>query len=278
MQLIDGRALARDILDTVQKQIAALDFQPVFCDVLVGNDPASVQYVEMKEKRAEKVGFSVHRARFPETITTTELVQEIETINKLPNMCGLIVQLPLPDHIETQKVLDAIEPAIDVDVLGSVNTELFYGGNARFVFPTAAAVVEVLASVGVVPGVSQKQFVVVGQGALVGRPVTYLLREAGASVAVIDQATEAPAQIFATADVVISAVGKDKLISGEHIKQGVIIVDAGTSEADGNIVGDVDIASVSGKASHVSPVPGGVGPVTIAKLFKNVLKAAKRLQ
>ena len=273
MQIIDGRKIQKDILEKIKSEVATLPFQPVFCDVLVGDDPASAQYVRMKGKTAESVGIKFHNANFPNSITTEELIKEIENLNKMPNMCGVIIQLPLPTHIDRQQVMDAIDPRIDVDCLGTSRGEKFYNGDTTLGFPTALACMELLDSVGM--GLENKKIVVLGQGALVGKPVTALLNFRGLAPQVINSKTENSAELIKDADVIISGMGKGKYITGEMIKEGAIIIDAGTSEMSGGIVGDVDLDSVANIAGFVSPVPGGVGPVTVAMLLKNVLTVAK---
>jgi methylenetetrahydrofolate dehydrogenase (NADP+)/methenyltetrahydrofolate cyclohydrolase len=270
--IIDGREIAKGILKEIKTEVAKLDFQPVFCDVLVGEDPASKQYVGMKQKAAERMGFRFRPANYPSDITTDKLIAEIKRISQEPNMCGLIVQLPLPLSIDKQAVLDSIDPRIDVDCTGKVNTDLFYAGNAYVEFPTAAAVMELLDNTKV--DLSGKKCLVVGFGQLVGRPVSFLLEQRGLKVDVARSKTENILELMKQADVIVSATGKSKLITGDKIKQGSIIIDAGTSESDGGIVGDVDLESVKEVAGFVSPVPGGVGPVTVAKLLANVLKVA----
>jgi methylenetetrahydrofolate dehydrogenase (NADP+)/methenyltetrahydrofolate cyclohydrolase len=271
--LIDGRKIAKEILSEIKLEVNKLSFRPVFCDVLVGSDPASKQYVGMKARAAEQVGFKFRPANYPSDITTHELITEIKKISREPHMCGLIVQLPLPLAIDKQAVLDAIEPKIDVDCTGKINTDLFYAGKAYVKFPTAAAVMELLDSAKT--DLKNKSCLVVGFGQLVGRPVSFLLEQRGLQVNVARSKTENILELMKQADVIVSATGKPKLITGEKIKPGSIIIDAGTSESDGGIVGDVDLASVRDVAAFVSPVPGGVGPVTVAKLLSNVLKVAK---
>ncbi len=273
MKILDGRKIAADILDEVKLEVGKLPFQPVFCDVLVGGDPASAQYVKMKGGTAEKVGIKFRTANYPENISTNDLVAEIQKIGREQSMRGLIVQLPLPPSIDRQAVLDAIDPKIDVDCTGSVNTDLFYAGKAYVEFPTAAAVMKILDSAGI--NLRGKNILVVGFGQLVGRPVSFLLRQRGLKVEVARSKTENIDELMKNADVIISAVGKPKLITGDKIKPGSVIIDAGTSESQGGIVGDVDFESVKDAADFVSPVPGGVGPVTVAKLLFNVLKTAK---
>lgn len=271
--ILDGKKIAAEILEKVKSEVSKLSFQPVFCDVLVGDDPASQQYVRMKGKTAEKVGIKFRNAEYPASIGTQELIAEIKKIGQEPNICGLIVQLPLPQSIDKQAVLDAIDPKIDVDCTGQVNTDLFYEGKAYVEFPTAAAVMASLDSTGV--DFLKKKFLVMGFGQLVGRPVSFLLKQRGFEVGVARSKTENAEQLLKQADVIVSAVGKPKLITGEKIKAGAIVIDAGTSESQGGIVGDVDFESIKDVASFVSPVPGGVGPVTVAKLLSNVLKVAK---
>lgn len=274
MQIIDGKEIAGGILKEIKSEVAGLGFVPVFCDVLVGDDPASKQYVGMKQKAAERMGFKFRPANYPSNITTDKLIAEIKTISREPNMCGLIVQLPLPTAIDKQAVLDAIDPKIDVDCTGKVNTDLFYSGRAYVEFPTAAAVMELLDSTK--QDLSGKRCLVVGYGQLVGRPVSFLLGQRGLKVDVVRSKTENAAELMREADVIISAVGKANLITGDKIKAGSVIIDAGTSEQSGGIVGDVDLESVKNAAAFISPVPGGVGPVTVAKLLANVLKVAKQ--
>lgn len=273
--ILDGKKIATEILEDVKAEVAKLSFQPVFCDVLVGNDPSSLQYVKMKAQRAESLGFKFLKAEFPADISTQALISEIKKINHEPNICGLIVQLPLPATLDKQLILDAIDSKIDVDCTGKINTDLFYQGKAYMEFPTAAAVMEVLSRADI--SYESKKFLVIGYGQLVGKPVEFLLKQKGAYVDVARSKTENILELMKAADVIVSAVGKAKLVTGEKIKPGSIIVDAGTSESDGGIVGDVDFESVKDIASYISPVPGGVGPVTVAMLLSNVLKVAKSM-
>ena len=276
MQIIDGKKLSREILAKVKNEIASLHFQPVFCDVLVGNDPASVQYVEMKMKNAEMVGIHFHKAAFPESITTPELVKEIKVLNKIENMCGIIVQLPLPEHLDRRVVLDAIDSHIDVDCLGAQASEQFYKGASSLGFPTALACMALLDSINL--DLKGKNIVVLGQGDLVGKPVAALLRFRGLEPVVIRSQTENKEALIKQAGVIISGIGKGKYITGSMIKEGVVLIDAGTSESNGGIVGDVDLESVKDIAGYVSPVPGGVGPMTVAMLLNNVLQVARKMK
>jgi methylenetetrahydrofolate dehydrogenase (NADP+) / methenyltetrahydrofolate cyclohydrolase len=275
-KIIDGKKIRDEILDKVKGEVSELSFRPVFCDVLVGDDPASVQYVEMKGRMAEAVGMAFHRANFTKEITTAQLVEEIKNLNKVPNMCGIIIQLPLPLHIDRQIALDAIDPRLDVDCLGAVASEKFYKGEGEIGYPTALACIAILDTLGL--DMEGKNITVLGQGILVGKPVTALLKFRNVFPEIITRKTENKEEKIKNSDVIISGMGQGKYITREMIKEGVVIIDAGTSESSGGIVGDVDLESVKGVAGCVSPVPGGVGPVTVAMLLRNVLTVAKKLR
>ncbi|OGI95791.1 hypothetical protein A2917_00565 [Candidatus Nomurabacteria bacterium RIFCSPLOWO2_01_FULL_42_17] len=280
MQIIDGKKLRGEILTKVKKEVAELPFKPVFCDVLVGDDPASAQYVAMKARTAETVGISFHKAIFPTSISTDDLVKEIKILNKVPNMCGIIVQLPLPTSLDKRAVLDSIDPHLDVDCLGTLASDKFYNNydsSTDLVFPTALACMALLDSIDF--PLEGKIIIVLGQGELVGRPVSALLRSRDLIYQPITSKTENKEYMLKQADVIISGIGRSKYITGNMIKLGAVLIDAGTSEetSSKNIVGDVDLESVRNIAAYVSPVPGGVGPVTVAMLLNNVLKVAKNL-
>ncbi len=275
MKIIDGRKIRAEILEHVAKDVAELPFVPIFCDILVGEDGASEQYVRMKAKTAESVGIKFHSANFPANISTLDLVKEIKKINKIPNMCGIIVQLPLPLEIDRRKVLDAIDSNLDVDCLGAMASGSFYNGENKVGFPTAIACIAMLDSLNI--DLASKKIVVLGQGELVGKPVAALLRFRGLMPYPVTRKTENKEQLIKEADVIISGIGHGKHITGDMVKEGVILIDAGTSESNNAIVGDVDQESVKEKAFALSPVPGGVGPVTVAMLLKNVLMVAKTL-
>ena len=279
MKIIDGKKIRDEILEKVKKEVSELSFKPIFCDVLVGDDPASLKYVEMKERVAESVGISFHKANFQGAITTDELIKEINILNKVPNMCGIIVQLPLPVHIEKQKVLDAIDSRLDVDCLGTVASQKFYNNyddKNDLCFPTGLACMAVLDSLQL--DLKNKKIVVLGQGMLVGKPATALLKFKNLSPISITSQTENKDELIKQADIIISGMGKGKYILGSMIKEGAVLIDAGTSESEGSLVGDVDFESVKYIAGYVSPVPGGVGPVTVAMLLNNVLTVAKSIQ
>jgi methylenetetrahydrofolate dehydrogenase (NADP+) / methenyltetrahydrofolate cyclohydrolase len=274
--IIDGKKIKDEILEEVKRDVFSLPFTPVFCDILVGNNLSSIQYVGMKAKIAESVGIKFRTAEFKDSTSTEELIEEIENLNRVPHMCGVIIQLPLPYHIDKKLVLDAISPSIDVDCLGVINSENFYNNTGHISYPTALACIRILDGLNV--DLSKKKILILGQGMLVGLPVTHLLKSRGLEIEIINSKTENIDVLIKNADVIISAIGKAKYIKGDKVKEGVIVIDAGTSEDNGAIVGDVDLESVKGVASFVSPTPGGVGPVTVAMLLNNVLQVAKNLK
>ena len=290
MTILDGKKIRDQILSKIKDEVATLSFQPIFCDILVGDDPASRQYVEMKGKTAERVGIHFHKAAFPASISTEYLVKEIKIINKIPNICGIIVQLPLPGSIEKKAVLDSIDPRLDVDCLGILASEKFYknyNSQTDLACPTALACMALLDSLNL--NLKGKIIVVLGQGDLVGKPTSALLRYRGLTYLPVDKRTENKEYLLQQADIVISGIGKGKYITGNMIKFGAVLIDAGTSEdtlgaklpfgslAPKTIVGDVDSESVKNVAGYLSPVPGGVGPITVAMLLNNVLKVAQHL-
>lgn len=273
--LIDGKTIAQTIYADITVRVAALPFRPVFCDVLIGDDPASIQYVHMKAKRAEQLGFQFLQASFPDSVAEADVVARIHDLCRMPEMSGLIVQLPTPEGFSKDALVNAISPEVDVDCLTMQNVALFYESRLPFVPPTPAAILAMLDTVSVGHSMQGVRCVVVGQGELVGKPIAYLLAARGAEVDVITRETVHPEHIAAQADVLITGVGRPGLVTAEWVKEGAIVIDAGTAESGGSVVGDVHAASVQEKAAFLSPTPGGVGPITVAKLFWNVLQVAE---
>lgn len=272
MKIIDGRKIRNNILESIKTEIQALSFRPVFCDVMVGEDPASLQYVNMKMKTAESLGIVFHKAFFSKDISTDLLIKEIMVINKIENMCGIIVQLPLPESIDTKTVLDAIDSSLDVDCLGTISNSKFYNNKSVLGLPTALACMHILDSLELDLGT--KNIVVLGMGELVGKPVSKLLEVRNLKHICLNSTSENKEEAIKNADIIISGIGQASYIKGPMLKKDVILIDAGTSESNGSLSGDVDMDSVKDIASIISPVPGGVGPVTIAMLFKNILEVA----
>jgi methylenetetrahydrofolate dehydrogenase (NADP+)/methenyltetrahydrofolate cyclohydrolase len=276
MEIIKGSEISHHILSGLETQVSKLLFTPLFCDVLVGDDPVAASYVKIKARRAEEIGLKFELVTLPADTTTEGVIAKLKTIQQDPFLSGLIVQLPLPAHLDKSVILNSIDPRVDVDCLGEENTKAFYEGKAKIVPPTAAAVMAVLESLRI--DLKPFKFLVIGQGELVGRPVTALLRARGLDIKTADASTANLSELTMEAEVIVSGVGQSKLIHGDMIKSGTILIDCGTSESSGSIVGDIDAESVASKAKFLAPVPGGVGPVTVAKLLENVVKVAQDLE
>lgn len=274
MQILDGKKIAADLAVHIEEGIGRLPERPLLIDVVVGDDPVVMSYVRIKERVAKQVGADFSIATFPETITQEELIFQVDRLQANPQLRGLLIQLPLPAHIDTEAVLTHIKPEIDVDCLTQENTKLLYDGKPRFVPPTAAAILELLKAAG--EDIANKNIVVVGQGKLVGKPVAALLKQQNLLVSVADQNTSNTDDLLKEADIIISGTGKQGIVTEDKIKTGCIIIDAGTAEMNGGIIGDIDFKKVSPKTSFISPVPGGVGPVTVTKLLENLLRASDR--
>lgn len=274
--IADGRKIAEQILHGLKQELAHLTFQPLFCDVLIGDDPVSRSYVNIKARSAQQIGIEFQLVGLPRDIAAEAVVVKLKEIQKNPRLAGLIIQLPLPAGLDKTAIVNAVNPAVDVDCLSEINSKLFYLGQSKLLPPTAAAIMSVLDSLNL--NLKQLDILVVGQGELVGRPVTFLLKQRGFRVRVADTSTGDLKELTRVADVVISGTGRAKLITGDMIKPGAAIIDCGTTESSGGIVGDVDLESVLNIAGFVSPVPGGVGPVTVARLLYNVVAVAKELK
>lgn len=273
MQIIDGKKIRDNILRELKNEIESIPFTPMFCDILVGGDPVSFSYVKIKSKYAESIGIKFREVLFDKESTTETIINEIKNLNNVPYMCGIIIQLPLPSNIDKDKVLDAINTNLDVDCLSKENSDNFYEGKPKYIFPTALAILYILDSLKI--DKIDKSILVLGQGKLVGAPVSYLLKNRGYNVKTINSKTENINDLIKNADIIISAIGKGGFIKGDMVKDGVVIIDAGTSEDNGSIVGDIDINSFENKDAIITPCPGGVGPVTVAMLLRNVLESSK---
>jgi len=271
-KIIDGQALAKKYITELKTAFSRMPVKPLLVDVLVGHDPVSLSYVKIKAKTALRVGVEFEMMQLPEVCTTKHAVDEISTLKqRLPDAFGVIVQLPLPPHLSREEVVNAIDPRLDIDCIGQENTKSFYEGTARFVPPAAAAVMLMLESLDI--DLKKKSIIVVGQGQLVGKPLTFMLEQMGLPVFSANRNTKDLPRVLRRFDIVVSATGQARLIKGDMLKPGAIVIDAGTSESEGAIVGDVETSSVNGVASWLSPVPGGVGPLTVAMLYKNLLVA-----
>jgi methylenetetrahydrofolate dehydrogenase (NADP+)/methenyltetrahydrofolate cyclohydrolase len=277
MTLIDGKALSNEIQENIKKECDELKkdgIVPGLAVILVGNDPASHTYVSMKEKACEKVGYYSIVHKMPDTITQDEIIGTIEMINNNPRIDGILVQLPLPKHIDTNKILEVIDPAKDVDGFHPYNVGRMVENLDSFAACTPVGVMEMFKKYNI--DLQGKDVCVVGASNIVGKPMAALLLNANATVTVTHIYTKDLSSHTKKADIVIVGVGVPKLIKADMVKEGAIVIDIGINRLeDGSLVGDVDFEAVAPKCSYITPVPGGVGPMTIAMLLQNTLKAAK---
>lgn len=257
-------------MEELTGEIRALEKKPRLVVILVGKNPASLKYVEQKEKACQKIGANFALYDFPENISEKRLREELDSITKNIRNTGIIVQLPLPKHIKKQYILDAIPPAKDADLLSSKALGNFYTFKSKILPPAAGGIIKLLDEYKI--DIKGKNVTIVGAGDLVGKPFAILAMRKEATVMVCNEFTKNLADFTKKADILISAVGKPDLISGGMIRKGAVVVDAGFSTVDNIIKGDVNFESASKKASYITPVPGGVGPMTVALLLCNLIK------
>ena len=275
-QFLYGKTVARTIASNVFDALQKIPDPVVVYDVVHENDTVGMQYVRVKGKAAGRVGIDFQTVSISRTDTTESVCQLVAEISGRKECMGCIVQLPLPEYLDQEKILSHIARDVDVDCLHPESVHDFYEGRNMFIYPTARAICALLDDI---PGIPETaQYVIVGEGMLVGRPVAHLLRLRGYTVQTVNRTTPDGDHIIKNADVVISATGRPGRIVGAGIKSGAVVIDAGTSESRGSVVGDVEYDSVDGVASWIVPVPGGVGPVTVAMLFDNVVRAVHEKQ
>ena len=291
--LIDGKAVARAVESEVSAAIARLPFRPALVAVRVGNDPASEIYVRSKAKKAEELGLRGHEAIFPESLSESDLLAEIARLNVDDDVDGILVQLPLPRQISAKKVIDAIDPAKDVDGFHPFNVGLLHLGRPALAPCTPAGCIRLIESTGV--AIEGAHAVVLGRSDIVGKPMAAMLLQRNATVTVCHSRSRDLGAITRQADILVAAVGRPIMVTGEMVKPGAVVIDVGmnrveTSFADriahdadksrllaknGSVLlGDVDFATAREVASWITPVPGGVGPMTIAMLMQNTVTAA----
>ncbi len=277
MQLLDGKKLSAKIKENLKNEISEFVSKtgttPGLAVLLVGNDPASHTYVAMKAKACKEVGLYSIVHEMPDTVKEDDILSTIKMINENPKVHGLLVQLPLPKHVDATKILEAVDPAKDVDGFHPFNLGRLVAGLDTFVPCTPLGVMELLAEYGI--GVKGKDCVVVGASNIVGKPMASLLLNAGATVDICHIHTKDLKAHTKNADMIFVGVGKAGLITADMVKEGAVVVDIGINKVGDKLVGDVDFDEVSKKCTYITPVPGGVGPMTIAMLLSNTLKAAK---
>ncbi len=273
--IIDGKAISAQIRAEIAKEISDRGLTPGLAVILVGDDQASAVYVRNKKKACAEVGIYSESYELPGETTQDELLSLIGVLNKKESIHGILVQLPLPKHIDEKQVILAIDPSKDVDAFHPYNVGRIVTGDYDFLPCTPAGVMTLLERSGIDP--KGKKCVVVGRSNIVGKPQALLMLHANATVTICHSRTADLASECRQADILVVAVGKADFITGDMVKDGAVIIDVGMNRRpDGKLTGDVDFASVEPKASYITPVPGGVGPMTITTLMKNTLTAAKR--
>ena len=291
-RILDGKAVAAEIrgeiADEVNRTRNSIGRPPCLAAVLVGDDPASAVYVRNKARACERAGIEGRTMRLPADTTQDVLIDHVEQLNADANVDGILVQLPLPDggDLDTERVLDAVDPAKDVDCFSPVNVGLLMQGRPRFLPCTPHGIVQLLARSGI--ATAGRHVVVVGRSDIVGKPMAMMLAQkdigcgsdyANATVTIAHSRTTDLAAICRSADILIAAVGRPEMITADMVADGAVVIDVGINRVDDKLVGDVAYDSVAAKASAITPVPGGVGPLTIAMLLRNTVTswtAAKR--
>jgi methylenetetrahydrofolate dehydrogenase (NADP+)/methenyltetrahydrofolate cyclohydrolase len=274
-EIIDGKAIAAQIRAEIKQRVAAAGVVPGFCDILVGDDPASAKYVAMKGRAAESIGGRAFERHLLADATQDELSKLIDELNDDAQVHGFMLQLPIPAHLDPDIAIDRMDPRKDVDGLHPLNLGRLAMGQDGFAPATAAGVVELLRRCGI--ATAGAHAVVVGRSNILGRPLSILLsrKDTNATVTLCHTGTRDLGAVTRTADLLIAAVGRAGVITGDMVKPGAVVVDVGTNPGpDGALVGDCDFASCREVAGRITPVPGGVGPMTVAMLLHNTAVAA----
>lgn len=275
--IIDGKAVSAAVKERVKSEVEALKTQGVdvcLAVILVGNDPASQIYVANKKKACEQLGIISKEYILPENTTQDELLQLIKKLNADSTVNGILCQLPLPENLDEKAVISAIDPIKDVDAFHPVNVGKIMIGDYDFLPCTPAGVMEMLDYYNI--DINSKECVVIGRSNIVGKPMAMLLLHKNGTVTICHSRTKNLAVVTSKADILVAAVGKAKFVTADMVKDGAVVIDVGMNRADDKLCGDVDFDAVSQKASYITPVPGGVGPMTIAVLMQNTLTAAKK--
>jgi methylenetetrahydrofolate dehydrogenase (NADP+)/methenyltetrahydrofolate cyclohydrolase len=273
-EIIDGKAVAAKVREEVKREVAAMDRKPGLATILVGDDPASAVYVRMKREDSAEVGIESFHHEPRGDVAADALADLIRTLNEDERVDGILLQLPLPDHLDQDEFISLIDPAKDVDGLTTVNAGLLMHGREEAMVPcTPAGVMRLLEEAGV--ELSGARAVVLGRSILVGKPMAQLLLGANATVTHCHSRTRDLSAVCREADVLVAAVGSAGLVTGDMVGEGAVVIDVGTNRTDDGLVGDVDFEAAKERARAITPVPGGVGPMTRAMLLVNTLKAAR---
>ncbi len=278
-EILDGKKVSQKVKDALKEETKAFfekyGIRPGLAVVIVGDDPASRVYVNSKKKACEEIGYYSEEHALPKDTTESELLSLVEKLNGDGKIHGILVQLPLPGHIDEEKIINAISPKKDVDAFHPVNVGKIMIGNFDFLPCTPAGVMELLNEANI--DLTGKNCVVIGRSNIVGKPQAMLLLHKNATVTICHSKTKNLKEITKNADVLIAAVGRAKMVTADYVKKGAVVIDVGMNRLENKkLAGDVDFDSVKDVASYITPVPGGVGPMTIAMLMKNTFTAAKR--
>ncbi len=279
-KIIDGKAISAQIRAEIKEKAAEFTakngYRPGLAVIIVGSDPASQVYVRNKRRACDEVGFYSEAYELPEETTQEELIALVDKLNADKNIHGILCQLPLPRHLDENEVILRIDPAKDVDAFHPYNVGKIMIGDYDFLPCTPAGVMALLERSGI--DISGKECVVVGRSNIVGKPQAMLLLHSHGTVTVCHSRTKNLAEVCKRADILVAAIGKADFFTADMVKEGAVVIDVGMNRrADGKLTGDVDFASVEPKASYITPVPGGVGPMTITMLMQNTLTAAEKL-
>lgn len=276
-KIIDGKAVSQFVKDEVKKEVSALGEKGVsvgLAVIIVGNDPASRTYVNNKKKACEATGIISEEYALPEDTTMDELLALIKELNAKKSINGILCQLPLPKHLDEKAVIENIDPIKDVDAFHAVNTGHIMIGDYSFLPCTPAGIMEMLKYYNI--EIEGKECVVIGRSNIVGKPMTMLLLQKNGTVTICHSRTKNLKEVTSRADILVAAVGIPYFVTADMVKDGAVVIDVGMDRnKEGKLCGDVDFAEVEKKASYITPVPGGVGPMTIATLMKNTVTAAK---
>lgn len=276
-KIIDGKVISAAVKERVKKGVAELNKKGItvgLAVIIVGEDPASKIYVSNKKKACEALGIISEEYALPESTTEEELLALVDELNHKKSINGILCQLPLPRHLDEKLIINSILPEKDVDAFHPANVGRIMIGDYDFVPCTPAGIMEMLAYENINP--EGKNCVVIGRSNIVGKPMAMLLLHKNGTVTVCHSKTQNLKEICSKADILVAAVGKAKFVTADMVKEGAVVIDVGMNRVDGKLYGDVDYEAVKEKASAITPVPGGVGPMTIAMLMQNTLTAAKR--
>ena len=276
-KIIDGKIISASVKERVKAEVSALKEKGItvgLAVIIVGEDPASKVYVSNKKKACENLGIISEEYALPESTTNEELLALIDELNSKPSINGILCQLPLPSHLDEKLIINSIDPEKDVDAFHPFNVGKIMIGDFYFLPCTPAGVMEMLKYENI--EVEGKTCVVIGRSNIVGKPMNMLLLHQNGTVTVCHSKTKNLKEVCKNADILVAAVGRPKFVTEDMVKEGAVVIDVGINRVDGKLCGDVDFENVKNKVSAITPVPGGVGPMTIAMLMQNTLTAAKK--